>query len=72
MPLRSLAKFKLIMSRHKKELRRALGHGLFGICVNPPLLAKPILPLISIPLDNNSHYYQKAWTEFQGRCGPSP
>ena len=31
--LRSLAIFKLIMSRHK-ELRGAIGHGLFDLCVN--------------------------------------
>jgi len=36
MPLRSFANFMLIMSRHTKELRGALGHGL---CVNPPLTA---------------------------------
>jgi len=27
------------MSRHRKELRGALGHGLFGLCVNPSLTA---------------------------------
>jgi len=32
--LRSFAIFKLIMSRHRKELRGALGHGVFGLCVN--------------------------------------
>jgi len=37
MPLRSFAKFKLILSRHSKELRGALGHRLFGLCVNPTL-----------------------------------
>ena len=37
MPLRSFENFKLIMSRHMKELRGALGHGLFNICVNPSL-----------------------------------
>ena len=42
MSLRSFAKFKLIMSRHRNELRghqrrRALGHGLFSLCVNPSL-----------------------------------
>jgi len=37
MPLRSFAHFKLIMSRHRKELRGALGHCLFGLCVNPSL-----------------------------------
>jgi len=34
MTLHSFAKFKLIMSHHRKELRGALGHGL---CVNPSL-----------------------------------
>ena len=34
MPLGSFAIFKL-MSRHRKELRGAIGHGL---CVNPSLL----------------------------------
>jgi len=34
MPLRSFANFQLVMSRHRKELRGALGHGL---CVNPSL-----------------------------------
>jgi len=43
MSLRSLAKFKLIMRRHRNELRghqrrRALGHGLFNLCVNPSLI----------------------------------
>jgi len=33
-PLLSFAVFKLIVSRHRKELRGALGHGL---CVNPSL-----------------------------------
>jgi len=30
MPLRSFANFKLVMIRHKKELRGTLSHGLFG------------------------------------------
>ena len=38
MPLRSFADFKLIMSRHRKDLRGALGHGLCGLRVNPSLL----------------------------------
>jgi len=30
------------MSRRRKELRGALGHGLFGLCVNPSLtVSKP-------------------------------
>jgi len=37
MPMRSFANFNLIMSRHRKELRGALGHGQFGLCVNPSL-----------------------------------
>jgi len=42
MPLRSCENFKLVMSRHIKELRGApkrgaLGHGLFSLCVNPSL-----------------------------------
>jgi len=37
MPLRSFANFELVMSRYRKELRRALGHGLLGLCVNPVL-----------------------------------
>jgi len=38
MTLHSFANFKLIMSRHRKELRGALSHGL---CVNPSLTAIP-------------------------------
>jgi len=34
MPLSSFANFVLVMSRHRKELRGALGHGLFGLCEN--------------------------------------
>jgi len=34
MPLHSFANFKLVMSRHRKKLHGALGHGL---CVNLPL-----------------------------------
>jgi len=30
MPLRSFANFKLVISRPKKELRGALGHGLLA------------------------------------------
>jgi len=37
MLLRSWAIFKLIMSRHRNELRGTLGHDLFGRCVNPSL-----------------------------------
>jgi len=45
MPLHSFANFKLVMSRHRKigrscagsQKRGALGHGLFGLCVNPTL-----------------------------------
>jgi len=36
MPLSSFANFKLVMSRHRKELRGAQGHGL---CVNTSLCA---------------------------------
>jgi len=42
MPLHSYANFKLVMSRHRKKLRGAVGHGLFGfcgLCVNPSLVA---------------------------------
>jgi len=39
MPLHSFPKFKLVLSRHKKELRGALGHDLFVLCVNPSLVA---------------------------------
>jgi len=39
MPLRNFVNFKLIMSRRRKELRVALRHGLFGLCVNPSLHA---------------------------------
>jgi len=35
MPLRSFPNLKLVMSRYRKELRGALGHGL---CVNSPLI----------------------------------
>jgi len=34
MPLRSFAN---LLSRHRKDLRGDLGHGLFGLCVNPSL-----------------------------------
>jgi len=37
-PLRSYTNFKLVMCRHRKELRGALGHGLFNLCVKPSLL----------------------------------
>ena len=38
MPLCSFANFKLVMSC-QKEWRGALGHGLFGLCVNPSLVS---------------------------------
>ena len=40
MLLRSFVIFTLAMSRHRKGLRGALGHGLYGLCVNPSLLDK--------------------------------
>jgi len=32
------------MSRHRKELREALGPGLFGLCVNPSLTVSSFAP----------------------------
>jgi len=43
MPMRSFPNFKLIMSRHRKELRGALGHGL---CVNPSLNASNTVSMV--------------------------
>ena len=52
MLLRSFTIFKLMMSRHREELRGALGHGLFCLCINPSL-AKPFDGLAF--LTNNNH-----------------
>jgi len=37
MSLRTSPNFTLVMSDYRKELRGALGHGLFGLCANPSL-----------------------------------
>ena len=43
MPMRSFPNFNLIISRHRKELRGTLGHGL---CVNPSLNASNTVSMV--------------------------
>jgi len=50
--LRTYPNFTLVMSHYSKDLRGALGHGLFGLCVNPSLpLAPVVTPLITVRSD---------------------
>jgi len=59
MSLRSFANCKLIMSRHRKLLRRALDLGLFRLCVNPSLTVWHPLTVILV-----MHWKQTAVTLF--------
>jgi len=57
---RSFANFKLIMSRHRKELRgapkaRTLGHGLPGLCVNSSLMGVTITVLCNYYYESDAH-----------------
>ena len=60
---RSFAIFKLIMSRHRNELRGALGHGLFVLCVNPSLCvplsyeAKAMVRMSEAMRSNSASHY---------------